>query len=551
MLKEKTLRWRIIAVLLTVSLLPLILLGVGSWIVFGDLLEEKAHELLGTIVQSHAHAIETYLDERVHLLQFLANSRTPWEIDDLKQLRTYLDNLNRSSDNSFIDLGVIDANGNHLAYVGPYDLMNRNYKDADWFKSVMAGDTYISDVFLGFRRVPHCIIAVKMGSGSQSQVLRITINSNQFDALVKTGVLGKTGDAYIVNREGLYQTTPKVGSVLDKADLPAIEFHREVKDRLIKQDGIDIIQVTSWVNKNRWMLVVQQEAAAVQAPVNQAITKVTMIVLISVFLLIATTILATRHLTNRIDKAREQREEMSRAFMRSAKLASIGELATGLAHEINNPLAIISAEQTNIDDLVREMDENINDRQMIFESVERCKRQVQRCASITKKMLQFGRKRETTMERTDIAPRLKSIIEMLQRQANVRNVQFIMEIDENIPQVYVDPVELEQVIVNLINNALDALPNGGHLRITTKQENNQVFLTLEDNGTGIAQEDLDHIFEPFFTTKPVGKGTGLGLSVCMGIVHSWGGRLEAESTLGKGTKMIIGLPIAESKRGKI
>ena len=158
-------------------------------------------------------------------------------------------------------------------------------------------------------------------------------------------------------------------------------------------------------------------------------------------------------------------------------------------------------------------------------------------------MLKFGLKRETTLELTNIAPRLKEITNLLQRRAKVRNIEIALTAEENLPQVLIDPVELEQVLVNLINNSIDALPKGGYIRVKARQEEDQVHLEVQDNGVGIAREELERIFEPFYTTKPTGEGTGLGLSVCYGIVHSWGGQIKADSEPGKGTTMRILLPL--------
>jgi two-component system NtrC family sensor kinase len=548
MLEGTSLRWRIVAVLLLASLLPLALAGFGAWVTFGNLLEDKALDQMKTLVQSHARAIEANLQERIHLLTILATSHSFKEVSNPSRLKAFLDDLNQTSTNGFVDLGIIDADGRHIAYMGPYDLHDRNYQEADWFKEVMARGVFISDVFLGFRQVPHCIIAVKTSENNRFWIVRATISSRQFDDLVTSGDLGNGNDAYIINRDALYQTTPRGGAVLDRAPIPTVTFHPGVRDnRMIVNDTTEI-QVTTWINDNRWMLVVQRDLASVRAPVNRAITKGAQLVVVAVVLLIVTTFFATRHLTDRIDKANAQRDQMTRAFMRSAKLASIGELATGLAHEINNPLAIISAEQTNISDVIKDLNALPDREETIIKSVERSKNQIQRCAGITRKMLQFGRNRETTLEATEIAPRLEEIVGLLRRRASVRNVDITITITEELPSVFIDPVELEQILVNLIHNSLDAMPDGGLIEIRAYKERNNVHLEVADNGTGIPPEELDRIFEPYFTTKPVGKGTGLGLSVCFGIVHSWGGRITAESKPGEGTTMHIILPIQDDNR---
>jgi len=543
-MKRMTLHWRIISILLFVSLMPIGLMGVGAWVVFGRLLEDKSLELQKSVVEKHALAIESYIHKRINLLELAAGTHNLEEITDPIVLQDLFHGLNRVSMEGFVDLGVIDSEGVHRAYVGPYDLENRNYKAAAWFEEVMAGGVHVSDVFLGFRKLPHCIIAVKTSGGSESWILRATINSNQFDQIVRTGALGASGDVFIVNRQGIYQNTPKVGSVLDAAPLPSIDVHRGVREDRLQIDGLAKIQMTTWLNGNRWVLVVQQDAAEVRAPVRRAMASGRFLMLFCVVMVVVTTFLATGHLSKRIGQANAEREEMFKAFMRSAKLASIGELATGLAHEINNPLAIIGTEETNIEDVVQELGGSHDGLQELLESAQSIKHQVARCGNITAKMLQFGRNRETTLESTDIVPHLKDCVGLLERQASVRDVELVLDVESDLPEVLADPLDLEQVLINLIQNSFHALSNGGTIRITARHQSNELLLEVEDIGSGIPPEVLDRIFEPFFTTKPVGQGTGLGLSICYGIVHSWGARIEAQSEPGGGTTMRIRFPLS-------
>jgi two-component system NtrC family sensor kinase len=157
-------------------------------------------------------------------------------------------------------------------------------------------------------------------------------------------------------------------------------------------------------------------------------------------------------------------------------------------------------------------------------------------------MLQFGRRQESTCEPTELGPRLKDIAGLLQRQAKVRNVSLELDLDESLPRVLIDPLELEQVLVNLITNAFQAMPQGGRVTITAGRAGDGVDLEVVDTGQGMPPEVRERLFEPFFTTKPPGQGTGLGLAVCYGLVRSWGGRLEVESEPGQGTVMRLCLP---------
>jgi len=539
-----TLRRRIVAVQLAAALLPLALAGFGSWLVFGKLLEQKSSELLQTVVHSHAKAIEANLEEQVHLLQLAAATHSLNEISSPARLRRVLDNLNSTSNEGFVDLGVFNLAGDHIAYIGPYNLQGLNYRDKEWFREVTDSGACVSDVFMGNRQAPHCIVAVKQSvENGDGWILRATINSDQFDRLVQSSNLGEGGDVYIVNREGLYQSTPRTGSLLSRAPGPLVAVHPGVREVRLQVAGSDRIMVTTWINNNRWLLVAQQQLAAVKAPVNKAIAEGALVVAASILLLMATTFFATRHLTARIDRANAEREKANQAFIRSAKLASIGELATGLAHEINNPLAIISAEQTNIADVLEQARSGPADYALALDSVRRCQNQVRRCATITQKLLQFGRSKDSHVEPTRLAPRLREIKALMERQARLRDISINLHVEDKLPPVMADPIEMEQVFVNLITNAFDAMPGGGEVTIRADLDGDKVLLEVADSGTGIPPEDLDRVFEPFFTTKPAGRGTGLGLTVCYGIVRSWGGAIRVDSEFGKGTTIDLWIPV--------
>jgi two-component system NtrC family sensor kinase len=543
-----SLHWRIVAVLLLVSILPLALVGGGAQIVFKGLLEEKTLELHRSVVETHARSIDLYLVERLRVLDLVAGSYRLEELCAEGRLKEMLDTINSSYGMSFIDLGVIDEDGRHLAYVGPYALQDKNYLHEKWFQSVMSQGFYISDVFLGFRGVPHCIMAVKRREGESSWILRATINSVEFEKLVRPAQIGRTGDTFIINSEGFYQTPSKSGNVMVMSSITPPKKHSGVEQSYVLEDRTSMLRATTWLNNGRWMLVVQQDEREIQAPVREATLKGLLVILIAVVLVVVTTVLATRHLTRQIDRANAEREQMSRDLLRSAKLASLGEMSSGLAHEINNPLAIISAEQTNIADMVGDLEANANLKTELLDSVDRCKRQVQRCGNITAKMLQFSRTTETKLQATDLASKIQDVATLMKNQAQLRNIDLVVSLNgpDRLPEVFIDPSEFEQVAVNLINNAMQAITQGGIIRVSAERKGDEVLVTVSDTGTGIASEIQDKIFQPFFTTKPPGEGTGLGLSICYGLVKGWGGTIEVDSEPGKGTNIIIRLPMPKN-----
>ncbi|MFH1130804.1 MAG: hypothetical protein V1754_05675, partial [Pseudomonadota bacterium] len=180
--KNIGLRWRIVGVLLLVALLPLGLVVVGSSVVFGGMLFDKSLELQRSVVESHASVIDLHLREHLRALELVAHSHSQESLKKNTVLQRVFDALHDSHPKAFVDIGVIESNGNHLSYIGPYDLEGKNYKNAEWFQIVMSQGVYVSDVFLGFRQIPHCVVAVKQKDGENPWILRATINSDNFNS---------------------------------------------------------------------------------------------------------------------------------------------------------------------------------------------------------------------------------------------------------------------------------------------------------------------------------------------------------------------------------
>ena len=223
----------------------------------------------------------------------------------------------------------------------------------------------------------------------------------------------------------------------------------------------------------------------------------------------------------------------------------MGELAAGIAHEINNPLAVINEEAGLIKDLMNpEFGERLSDEEL-FGHLATIHDSVFRCRDITRKLLGFVRRTDIDLKSHDIHSLVNSIVDgLLGQELAVSNVEIIKNYDPALPEILTDGNQLLQVLLNIINNAVDALANKpGKLVIETSHDNSQVKIAITDTGCGITPENLEKIFMPFHTTKEVGKGTGLGLSVSYGIIKSLGGKIEVESTVGQGSTFIILLPI--------
>ena len=544
-------------VLLTVvcSLVPLLLVGWGINIHYTRFAKSRLIDSLQTQLADHRKIVELFLLERTSRLSLIAQTHSRDYLSNILNLNTVFEILNRQ-DGSYTDLGVIDAGGRHLSYIGPYDLMDKNYTNAFWFKKVMEKGIFISDMFMGFRKVPHFIIAVLRTEKGQKWILRATIDTEVFSSLVESVQVGKFGEILLLNRQGVFQAAPRFsGEIMGKAPFPVREIHKGVKIYVSESDTNEKTQrfarqiiAQTWLEEPPWLLMIRQDYAEALNEVNHA-NKVTLIFLhLSALIILIVTILITRHMITVIKKRDLEADYLNRQFMQASKLASIGELSAGVAHEINNPLAIILTErQILLDEAGQLPDLNTDFKVQFLDSMEQIDVQIQRCKRITHNLLRFSRRTQSVIETVDINEFIGEVVELMEREARTSGIKFSTDLEENLPTLRSDPSQLQQVFLNMITNAMDAhdgMPYGT-IRIHTRSaENNRgVNIGIADSGSGIAPENLAKIFDPFFSTKAVGKGTGLGLSICYSIIQRLGGDIGIESEVGKGTEFLLFLPL--------
>lgn len=242
-----------------------------------------------------------------------------------------------------------------------------------------------------------------------------------------------------------------------------------------------------------------------------------------------------------------QVREMNEKFIEAGKMASIGELAAGIAHEINNPVAIMVEEAGWMNDLLEEDVELAKSSH--YEEYRRALTQIRtqgaRCKDITHKMLSFARKSDQRLQDVDLNAMIREVAALSEKRARFAGCRIDLRLDENMPPISASASEMQQIFLNMINNALDAMENkGGVVTITTRKVEDMAEISIADTGVGIPKANLSRIFDPFFTTKPVGKGTGLGLSICYTIIKNMGGDISVISQLNEGTTFVIRLPLA-------
>lgn len=235
--------------------------------------------------------------------------------------------------------------------------------------------------------------------------------------------------------------------------------------------------------------------------------------------------------------AYEELESLQNQLLQTEKMASIGLLASSLAHELDTPLTTISG-------YCELLAEDTHDEKLLGR-IKTISEQIIKCQKTIRNLLDFSRKSNCERKLCNIHHLINNTLSLIEHRLIIRKIKLHKIFDHQVPLLFVDGNQIQQVILNLINNAVDALPKGGDVCIETRvnTEPKSVDIIFEDNGVGISDEDQKYIFAPFFTTKEPGKGTGLGLSICNNIISAHNGKIVLESKVGNGTKFIISLPI--------
>jgi len=552
------LRKLILATMILVPAIPFyIVMGIGYYY-FTTSIENSTMASMRRIVEDHRQMIDTFLRERKSDLEFVAESYTFDNLADPIYLYKVF-NLLQNKSAAFVDLGVFNEEGIHVTYQGPYKLIGKDYGEEDWFKEVMKQGYYISDTFLGYRRVPHFIVAITREEPGRKWVLRSTIDTQFFSHLVEKVRIGKTGEAYILNDNGILQTQRRSGgNLMDKdADQVVGPVKHEGTETFLKknQNGEEFLYATTWLQDKKWLLVVRREESDAFRDVRSATYLILFINVVVGVGIITAAFYLTNSIVRRMEEIDTEKNQLGQQLVRASRLAELGEMAAGFAHEINNPLQIMTSEQALVETIFTDMIQKgeLKDSQDLAElkdSMDQIKLQIGRCARITQAILKFGRQSEPVSRDIDLVAFIPDATNMIAKKASVNGITVREEISDRTPIVRGDPSMLQQVLLNLYNNAMDAImerhgTEGGELIIASApDEDGKVKISITDNGIGISPENLKKIFSPFFTTKPVGKGTGLGLSVCYGIVDSMGGVMEVSSKRGIGTTFTIRLPAA-------
>jgi len=528
------------------SLIPLIALGVTMYSMFSSTYHSKVQANIATLAENKRQGIDLFLREQVSQLRTLAYSHSIEDLSSPETLENILTTMQLSS-KTFIDLGLINEEGVHVSYSGPYNLSQANYRNEQWFNQVMVRKIYVSDVFEGFRGFPHMIIAVTKQEKGRVWILRATIDSDIFDSLVRWLQLGDLGDAYLVNRAGELQTRPRFGN--KSREIFSSFLGSNFSGAKIKkfEDGSKKIFVGGiWLEEKDWLLVIEEDMRGELKPLFKTQAATWGVMGGGVAIIIIGTLMITRMIVAQQERTNRQQAQLNEELIQSSKMAALGKLAAGVAHEVNNPLAVIREKAGWMRDLLEEEDVKASPNFQEFEdAVNKIEQHVERAGNVVHRMLGFARRMEPVCNDLFINDVIRQTAAFLDNEVRFRNIEMVWNLASDLPTIQSDASQIQQVILNLFNNAIDAIGRNGHITVTTGVDaaSKMLSIVIRDDGPGMDKEVQGRIFDPFFTTKKVGEGTGLGLSISYSIISKLGGSIRFESEVGKGTEFTILLPV--------
>ena len=542
--------WELALVLTSiVTLLPLIIITAIDYQFTQKSIESE--NLLRTLrVGSNAkRAVSHFLHERFSALSYVVHSNSYESLKEQDNLTKILNNLNESF-GDFSDLGLINSKGVQSNYVGPYNLAGEDYSREDCFDEVAVRGHFVSEAFLGFRNSPHSVVSVRhdLPRGSFF-VLRTALETSLLGDLLGSFELDGRGDMFLINSQGVIQTpTLYHGKVFDRLPFPLPKYsdHTEVEESE-NGDGEKVLICSAYIPDSPFILIIIKNKDELMKPWRDARLKLIGFLLASITVILIALLGFSTYMVNIMYRLDQRRLNALHEMEYSNKLASIGRLAAGVAHEINNPLAVINEKAGLVKDLFTYAKDSSADPRIIG-LIDSIISSVDRCGTITKRLLGFARHMDSAVIKVQLGGIIKEVLGFLHKEAEYRAITVDLDIAGDIPEFESDRGKLQQIFLNIINNAFAAMEVGGRLIVVVRREGtDRVATTITDNGCGMAEADLTRIYEPFYSTKTKVGGTGLGLSITYGLIKELGGNIQVSSKLGEGTSFVVSLPLHSPK----
>lgn len=531
-----------------VSVIPLLILGAVARHYFVSSYKVEVQQRLKEIVLNGQAQLENIIQARIIALRALAQNPSP-SFGTKSSVSENFQVLRSMFGDTVQSLVLLDSQGNRIAWVP--DSVDDHPADSSIFPFLQQTNErglYITDVVTEKTRGNSFTIALPVEHDGKKGIFLAAFRTDPLMRVLGGLDLEPMARIFIINRAGQIQVAFPA-----EATLPGGVVYDE---RAFGQENCAVPEINEHpegsticlnlrITNTPWMLTLFEEKKHAYAAIYDARRSSIAAVFLGALILGLVAAFVSRRLAHHVAHMDQEKQLMNEQLMQTAKLASLGEMAAGIAHEINNPLAVMVQEAGWMQDLLDDGTENIRENVPEFSvALSRIQAHGKRCRSITHKLLSFARPVDHRAEIVQLNNIVENVMELYSHRSQAGKLTFTTVLAPDLPEVHVSPSEVEQILVNLVNNSLDAMEHGvGSITITTRLHGHFVVVDLSDNGPGIPKEYLAKVFDPFFTTKPAGKGTGLGLAICYGIMKKLRGDITVTSEAGQGTTFHLFFPL--------
>ncbi|MEJ2100441.1 MAG: ATP-binding protein [Desulfobacterales bacterium] len=489
-----------IFVLATAALVPLVAVTIIHYRLIQKSLDSELMLRTERLTSNTRRAVTYLLEERLNALKFTVNEFGYDQLTHPDHLKEILRNL-KLGFGGLTDLSVIAHTGIQVAYAGNFF------------------------------------------------ILRATLETERMIQTLSSYKTGEYADIFLINRSGVIQSSSvNYGEVFKRMTLPIPNYSQRTKtlmttDRQMNAIIVGYAYISTRIVDTPFILMVIKQKAAMTQVWQRLHTNMNWFVSLGFIVILIVITITWTFMVNKLYLADQEKAETMALAEQTNQLASIGQLAAGVAHEINNPLALINETAGYMKDLFVIEERYRNDPELI-EHIDTILDSVERCGLITSQLLGFARKFDIKIQKLNLKHVISDVLSFHQKETEYRNINVHVDVPADIPEIETDRGKLQQILVNLVNNAFQAMDNGCRLDIYASNEiPEEVKISISDNGCGMPEENLAKIFQPFFSTKKEGRGTGLGLTITYGLAKKLHGNISVKSKEHEGTTFILSLPV--------
>ncbi|MBL0713097.1 MAG: two-component sensor histidine kinase, partial [Desulfosarcina sp.] len=464
-----------IFILMTTALLPLIVMTLIHYQLIETSINTESLLRTERLASNARRAVTFFLEERLAALTFTVNEMGYDRLTDSGRLSEVLRNF-KLGFGGLTDLSVIADTGTQVTYAGPFNLRGKNYSKQSWFMECQQHNACVSEIFSGYRGVPHIVVAVKsIRPDGRFFMLRATLETERLIQALSSYKTGEHADIFLVNHNGLLQTPSQFyegDSQHVNLTLPVYSDRTKAvmsKDRNGQPVAIGYAFIDTKIAPTSFILMVVKQKAGMMKVWLDLRSSINWFFVVSAFIIVIVITLTSTVMVNKIFQADRQKAETMVMAEQNCQLASIGQLAAGVAHEINNPLALINETAGYLKDLFTITQQYKEDKELV-EHIDSIIDTVERCGTITRQLLGFARRFDVQMQPIDLEHLVADVINFHKKEAEYRDITIHVDIPETIPLIETDRGKLQQIILNLVNNAFQAIGNGCLLDIQAEMD---------------------------------------------------------------------------------